>query len=771
MSRKLRLTTHWFAGLRRRSPSAELPQRSVEEQEFFVESDASERVALRGYAAAYGRSEPDVERFEPPEFADHGGGNGLNHRAAAVQDAPEWPSSPLSDRPTIALPLQRRLQQTVKTGLQSGKAAVGRGAKRVNQFAKQRTRAAYNRLKPVAQRHRWGLLSFGLVTTASITAIGAIIWLGRVPPATDCNKIGLLSADSERLYCAQQAAQTGDPEKILAAMNLVKGWSKDHPMYSQATSAMGQWSEMLLIEARDRLSKNDLDGAVKLAQQIPNMSPLFGQVQEEISFWQVERNRGQQLFEKIQTALRRQLWNDASGLLAKLALVDDPSWQTRLPNLRKQLGDEKQAGVFLEQAKAFAQKHPADKFGDAIRLVLPMNRQTFVWEAAQKQIQQWRDQLLEQAARHLQKNDIQAANNLIASLPADIAMTPVQQDLVRVARATAVSGDAQNPAPLLNQLWGLMVADTATNQIDPTSPYYKQAQALRPQLEMQAEDAVQIQIAQALANFGQLSSLDLAIKQVEQLGAKRPRRLEAQTLLATWRKDAQALADRPVLKQSELLAKAGGLDQLRAAVTLVDRIPKGRSIYAKAQAQKGEWVAQIQTIEDKPILNEARSVAQSGRLGKAIQIASQIRSGRALYGDAQESIWGWSAELQAIVDRERLAQAQALAAQGSLTRAIGVAAQINSGAVAGEAQQSIGRWSAEREEIRRSAPAPIYEPAPVPANEPAPIYEPAPAPANEPAPAPAAATPIPVDPAPAPAGVQVPTEPVDPAPPADPAPP
>ncbi len=769
MSRKLRFRNNWFAGLRRRSPSPERSPRAVEEQEFFVESDESERVALRGYVAAYSHGgEPDVERFESlPEFADQLGGHSPNHPTTVVQDASDWSSSPLSDRPTIVLPLKQRLQTTAKAGLQSGKAAVGQGAKRATQFAKQRTRTAYDRLKPLAQRHRWGLLSFGLVTTAAVTAIGAIIWLARVPATTDCNKIGLLSADSERLTCAQLAAQTGDPEKILAAMNLVKGWSKDHSMYPQATSALAQWSEMLLIEARDRLSKNDLDGAVKLAQQIPNMSPLFGEVQEEINFWQVERNRGQQLFEKIQTALRRQLWNDASGLLAKLALVDDPSWQTRLPNLRKQLGDEKQAGIFLEQAKRFAQNHPTDKFGDAIRLALPMNRQTFVWEAAQKQIQQWRDQLLAQAARHLQKNDIKAANNLIATLPPDIAMTPVQQDLVRVARATAVSGEPQNPSPLLNQLWGLMAADTATNQIATSSPYYKQAQALRPRLAMQAEDTVQIQVAQALANLGQLTSLDLAIQQVEQLGTKRPRRLEAQTLLATWRKDAQTLADRPVLKQSELLAKAGGLDQLRAAVTLVDRILPGRSIYAKAQAQKGAWVAQIQTIEDKPILNEARSVAQSGKLGKAIQIASQIRSGRALYGDAQESIWGWSAELQAIVDRERLAQAQALAAQGSLTRAIGVAGQISSGAVAGEAQQSIGRWTAEREEIRRSAPvpaappAPAYEPEPEPAYEPAPAYEPEPAPAYE--------APAPVEPVPA--GVEVPTEPVDPVPPTDPAPP
>jgi hypothetical protein len=773
MFRKSRRTTNWFAGLRRQSPQPAVSSesvRSVEEQEFFVEPDAADRVAVRGYGR-YGRSgEPDVERFEQPEFADMNGVANGTPGQTAVQDVPDWPSASLPPNPP-----PRNFQQRVQRGLNSGKQVASQGVQRAGQYAQQQAIDAFDRAKPVVQRHRWSFLSIGLLTGASVTAVGALVWLSRVPPVADCNKIGILSSDSERLYCAQMAAQSGDSEKVLAAMNLVKGWSKDHPMYPQATSALAQWSELLLIDARERLANNDLDGAVKLAQQIPSMSPIFGQVQEEINFWQVERNRGQQLFEKIQTALRRQLWNDASTWLAKLATVDDASWQTRLPNLRKQLADEKQAGVFLSQAKEFAQKNPVEKFGDAIRIVLPMNRQTFVWEAAQKQIQQWRDQLLDQAAKQLRKNDLKGANQLISALPMDIEMTPVQQDLVRVARATTVGTDQQNSAPLLNQLWGLMVADTATHQVNPSSPYYKQAQALRPRLEQQAEDVVQIQIAQGLANLGQLSSLDLAIAQVSQLDPKRPRRLEAQTRLATWRKDAQVLEDRPVLKQSERLAKAGGLDQLRAAVILVDRIPKGRSIYGKAQGQKAEWVAQIQTIEDKPILNEARSVAQSGKLGKAIQIASGIRSGRALYGEAQESIWGWSAELQAIVDRERLAQAQALAAQGSLTRAIGVAAQINSGAVAGEAQQSIGRWSAEREEIRRSAPAepapaPAYEPAPEPAaaRDPEPYYEPAPAPAPayEPAPADEPA------PEPAPAAVEVPTEPVaDPVPPTDPAPP
>jgi hypothetical protein len=198
-------------------------------------------------------------------------------------------------------------------------------------------------------------------------------------------------------------------------------------------------------------------------------------------------------------------------------------------------------------------------------------------------------------------------------------------------------------------------------------------------------------------------------------------------------------------------------------VNLINRIPKGRSTYMTAQRQRGAWIAQIQTIEDKPILNEARGIAQSGQLGKAIQVANKIRPGRALYAEAQGNIGGWAAELRAIEDRAILARAENLASQGSLTRAIETASQISDGVVAPEARSSISEWTQQREEVRRSAPPP--EPAYAESTPPPePTYsEPAlPEPAYvEPAPPPEPAY---VEPAPAPEAI-VPTEP-EPAPPA-----
>jgi hypothetical protein len=751
----------WLSGFRRRrsTATAESTPPVVEAQEFVIEAHPED-------APQPSRRLPQLNLpLTPPAAAaidDAESSVGVDVEADALLE-----STPAA-RSGWRLP--RLSWASLRQSLKTGRDVAMVTAQSTAAVTRHRVQSTYSdRVKPTVQAHRWSFLSLAILTTASATTIGTVLWLLRVPPVTECAKISVLSSDSDRLYCAQQQAQSGKAEDLLAAIKLVQDWKEGHPMFLQSERALGQWTEMLLLVARERLAQNDLDGAVKLAQQIPPNSPLHAQVKEEIGFWQSERNRGQRLFEKIQTALRQQFWEEASGLLVKLGQVDDPTWQSRVPNIRKQLEDEKKAGIFLKQATEFAKTNPTDKLGQAVTMLLPINRQTFVWERAQKEINQWRDKLFKLAGDKLSSKDLAQSYALIQSYPAQLDVTDGQRDLVRLVQASTLGAQEQSKEPLLNQLWGLAMADAAVTQIKGDSPYAKQVQALRPRLAMQVEDTVQLEVARGMASFGQLSTLNLAIGHVAQIGQKRPRRIQAQTLLAEWYKDVQQIEDRPVIKQAELLARAGGLDRLRSAVALVNRIPKGRASFALAQGQKGQWVAQIQTIEDKPILNEARSVAQAGQLGKAIQIASAIRSDRALYGEAQGYIGGWAGELRAIEDRALLAKAESYANQGSLTRAIEVASQVSGGRVGGEAQASINEWSQQREEIRRTQPpeepyVPPAEPEPAPEAV-APEPEPAPYVPPEPAYVP---EPEPLAPAPS---VEVPTEPVESAPVAEPAPP
>lgn len=606
-------------------------------------------------------------------------------------------STSTRSRRSVTQQAKRQLQRAGQASLNQ----VKRGSVWVGQTTKAQAQIAYTQVTRTIVQHRWTVIVITIFVLVAGTGTAAIWWLSRIPPVPECSKISSWSADAERLYCAQVVAQSGKPEDIRQGINLVKNWSSDHPLYTQGQRSLEQWSNALLGLAREKLNQGDLDGAIRVAQEIPESSPLYSDVKDSIQRWQSERNRGQKLYDRILVALKQQSWNESSDLLAKLTLVDDPKWQNRLSDIRKQIDDEKLAGYYLKQAQAFVKGHPVENWGQAIALTDPINRKTFVWQAALKEIRGWRDQVLKLAAQKLLQKEIATASRLIQSIPQNIELTPAHQDLVALVHASELDGTAIHRQPLLQQLGRITLANFALQRIDRKSPFSAQAGALRPRLEMQAEDAFQVTLAQSLANIGQVPMLQVAIGQIQQIDPKRPRRVEAQTYLAQWRREVERLEDRPILVQAQQLAQAGTVEQLRQAVLLAAQILPKRALRAEAQTQISNWNTQIQTLEDRPILVQARAQAQSGQLGQAIKTASRIVPKRALYPEAQQEIANWADQLQAIGDRATLDRAMGLAAEGYLSRAIELASQVSSRSVAPEAQGAIQQWSRERAEIRR----------------------------------------------------------------------
>ncbi|MGI0491162.1 hypothetical protein ACN4EG_05075 [Alkalinema pantanalense CENA528] len=610
---------------------------------------------------------------------------------------PQPVSASTRSRRSVTQQAKRKLQRAGQASLNQ----VKRGSAWVGQTTKAQAQIAYTQVTRTIVQHRWAAIVITIFVLVAGTGTAAIWWLSRIPPVPECSQISGWSADAERLYCAQVAAQSGKPEDIRQGINLVKHWSSDHPLYAQGQRSLEQWSNSLLGLAREKLNQGDLDGAIRVAQEIPESSPLYGDVKDSIQRWQSERNRGQKLYDRILAALKQQSWNESSDLLAKLTLVDDPKWQNRLSDIRKQIDDEKLAGYYLKQAQAFIKGQPVENWGQAIALTDPINRKTFVWQTALKEIQGWRDQVFKLAAQKLAQKDIATASRLIQSIPQNIELTAAHQDLVVLVRASELDGTAIHRQPLLQQLGQITLASFALQRIDRKSPFSAQAGALQPRLEMQAEDAFQVTLAQSLANFGQVPMLQAAIGQIQQVAPKRPRRVEAQTYLAQWRKDVERLEDRPILVQAQQLAQAGTVEQLRQAVLLAAQILPKRALRSDAQMQISNWNTQIQTLEDRPILVQARAQSQSGQLGQAIKTASRIVPKRALYPEAQKEIANWADQLQAIADRATLDRATGLAAEGYLSRAIELASQVSSRSVSPEAQGAIQQWSRERAEIRR----------------------------------------------------------------------
>jgi hypothetical protein len=243
----------------------------------------------------------------------------------------------------------------------------------------------------------------------------------------------------------------------------------------------------------------------------------------------------------------------------------------------------------------------------------------------------------------------------------------------------------------------MLEAKTALQQVKPDSPFYTQAQAAQQTLQAQLDDGIQLYYATLSAKMGQHSTLELAIGQAQQVSIDRPRRIQAQTLIAYWQDEIERIEDQPYLDAATTLAEPGEIPDLQAAIAEASKILQGRSLRNEAQGWIATWQDQIETLEDQPMLDRARSLANDGQLGAAIETAATIRSGRALYEQAQAAIYTWQAQLiretQLAADRPILERARSLAASGDLYSAIRVASQIGTGRVLyGEAQSLIADW-------------------------------------------------------------------------------
>jgi hypothetical protein len=587
------------------------------------------------------------------------------------------------------------------------------------------TKTTAERMRPFVKAWKWQLIWLSALGVFGGTAGVAFLWLSHVPPAVNCREISTWSTDSDRLFCAQEAARSGKAEAILDGIKLVKGWSSEHPLYGQSQALLQDWSNALLILARDRVAQRDVNGAVALANQVPKNSSVYKEAQAAIDRWQAEQRRAQGIYNKLQAALKKQNWNLSIDLMAELSLVDDPGWQDRLGEIRERINAEKSSWKNLIDARNFAKSNPPTQLGKAIALTDPIDRRTYVWTLqARQEVIRWRNTVFSLAIAHLDKDDIPGASSLMNSLPSSLELTTANRDFIRLVRGREAIALKEYRTPTIDLIAPLMLATHMVKQIDEQSPFFGRAKELLPRLEQKTQDLTKLGIANNLASLQQIPALRMAVVQAQSIQPKRPGRAYAQTLLAQWRKELQWMEDRPLLTRARQVAKSGKLGPLRSAVAMANLIKPKRALRTEAQADVSTWTYQIQVIEDRPIIAQARAIANSGRLEPAIDVVSKIRPGRALYNEAQGLIGEWVYQIQIIEDSPIIARARDLAAGGYLSRAIDVASQIAPGrALYGEAQGLIADWAAERDEIWRQREQASSEPE-APAPEPAPPREP-----------------------------------------------
>ncbi|MCC3457903.1 hypothetical protein [Microcoleus sp. PH2017_08_TRC_O_A] len=572
---------------------------------------------------------------------------------------------------------------------------------------------------------QWQLIWLSLLVGFGVTGAAAFLWLLTMPPPPNCQQLSPLAADGERLYCAQQAAKSGKLEQLESAIGLVQAWPKEHPLYSQGQHLIGEWSKAMLAFARAKIELGDLKGALAIVAKIPKTSPSYPEVQDAVTAWEKNWQEGQKLYDTALAALKsedlRKAWDYAQALFK----LENIFWsQKRYNELIQQISLERNGWQRLQEARNLAQEGTPQKFAEAIVLARKIDPQLFARGKAEKEIEGWSRTLLAMATKRLKGKDLPGAIEAASVVPQDSPLFAEAQDLMQLGRAQAVMWNQSVSTPLAQHIFTLLEGQGAASQIAPGRPLYKQAQVQVESLQVQFQDLLRLQVASTIASFGQIGALQMAIEQAQTIGPRQPRRVHAQTLVATWRREIQRIEDQAFVNLAKQLVAPGTVEGLKGGIAQVLLISQNRPRRVEAQTLLAQWTKRIEVIQDQPFLDEAIALAKQGKLTAAIDKASEIKSGRTLYAKAQDNVYQWVSELQVAQDRPILDRAAELASQGSLSAAINMASQVGYGrALHSEAAGAIGRWSAELRANTAPPPEPAREYAPAPQQE---EYAPAP---------------------------------------------
>lgn len=554
---------------------------------------------------------------------------------------------------------------------------------------------------PQEKPWRWSLVWLGILGAFGGLGTAALVWLTALPPLPNCQQVSQLTVDGERLYCAQQSAQTGELPKIVASLELLKQWDQDHPLHAEATRLIDGWSAQILANARLKMQQNDTKGAIDAIKHIPKTSPAYGDGQAIVKEWQQQWQKGKDIYGKAQTAMKQQDWDEVSEQILVLSKFEHEYWNTVQTNaLSQQLGVERQARQILAKAQALSTNDSYEGVKDAVILAQQVPPKTYAGADAKANLSQWSKILLTGGFRQWDSGDRGGAIMTIL-LPPAANTAPEVEDLVRFGNAYNLVNSTESLwVPTENQIWNLMEAIAAIKQVKSTSPFYPQAQAYLKDWQTSLKDVVQVKYATLAAGMGQHSTLKLAIAQAKQVPLGHVRRVQAQTLIAYWAEEAERIEDEPFMVRAKELAKSGKIPDLKLAIAQARQVELGRALRGSAQDWIATWRDQIQVIEDQPILAQAQAFGRQGKLNEAIDAVSRIKTGRSLYPQAQAAVSGWRADqiriAQITQDQPILNQARAMASSGNLRGAIEVASQIGFGrALYYEAQGSIGRWQDE----------------------------------------------------------------------------
>jgi hypothetical protein len=542
---------------------------------------------------------------------------------------------------------------------------------------------------------------WGLILTLIPGSIGfvAMTVLLKLPSSPTCTAISrpFVSA-SVRLYCAQKLAAGQNVDDLLRAIALVSKISEDHPLAGEVNRFLAEWSKDILRLADESFQSGNLEDAIATVRQIPKHLAAYKLVDEQVSKWELIWSQAEDIYKQTEEQLKQQRWQSASMLAAQLMGVDNEYWSgVKYNQLDKLITSTREDADKLANAERLANTRVSDNLLKAIELSESLSPESYLYQQAQELIPEIGRKMLVLAQASLDRRDAGTAIDIARQIPDNAQLQVEVKDFITLTQAKRNAW--------IGTVSGLETAIFEAQQVDASRAIYGEAQALIASWQVEIEDVARLERARTLASPGTIEDLTAAIAEAQLVSANSPRSSEARTEINRWRNQVETIEDRPILERAQQLAwPSNDINALQAAISQARQIREGRALYSEAQSRIRQWTETIERTQDQPYLDRARMLAQGGNLNAAINtIQSIASSGRSLSGEARNNIRNWQGQIRA---RENWARAQQVAGGGTpeaLSQAIAIANRVpRSSTLRMDVNLAVNQWSQQLLSIANS---------------------------------------------------------------------
>ncbi len=535
---------------------------------------------------------------------------------------------------------------------------------------------------------RWPLMAlvlFGIIGTVGTTAV---VSLFRVPNLPNCRAIFWPTASaSVRLQCAEAYADQGGVKNLLAAIALVDQLPEDHPLRLDINRRIEGWATQVLDLAERSFEEGNIKEAISSAKKIPAKTAAAGLVKDRIARWQKIWQAGQADFDEAIVKLKAKNFQAAFSLSVKLLDVPNKFWSTvKYNELTQLIAQGREDARKMSEALDLAKAGTLKGFTAALKKLKEIGEESVFYTEAQTKRTDIAKQMLTVSENLLADRQLSDAQAMLSAIPRDAGLNKEIEDFQIFVSA-------------YQQAWsstagGLETAISRMKALGKNRPRYAKGQQLIAQWQGELRNISLLNQAQERAARGSTVDLKAAIGIAQQVARNSPQSDDANKQISQWRTQVETAEDRPILEQADRLAAVGTPDNLRAAIQEAKKISSGRTLGKEADDRIANWTGRIQRIEDQPVIDQARQRAQNGDWAGAIAAASRIGKGRALYGTAQDDIDEWQAEE---TGRLRLGEAVDAASRGdanSLVNAITIAQRVPAQSDSrSRADSQIDNWS------------------------------------------------------------------------------